>query len=368
MILWRVPYYVATAASKYKHMKKVLYTFLVIAFLSTAMTNVFAGNPDRQGEAGAYELLMIPYAKMAGLHALTTSCVSGVEAIRLNPAGLGRIENMEISLSSGIYLQGTGINMSAAGYAKKLGENSAFGFSLMSLNFGDIEVRTTDQPEGTGFNYSPGFFNLGLSYAHTFANKVSVGMTVRGVSESTSDVSAFAFALDAGVQYVSGEMDNFKFGISLKNIGSKMKFGGEALNSPADSPNGGYQLTLSQRSAGFDLPSQLNIGGSYDFYFGKSRLSAVASFTSNSFARDQVGGGLEFSLNDRFVLRSGYKVDLGDVAVEEQPIYSGLSVGATVKVPVSKKEGNKSNIAIDYAYRQTTKWNATHNVGVRIGL
>jgi len=349
-------------------MKKVLYTFLVIAFLSTAALNVFAGNPDRQGEAGAYELLMVPYARMAGLHSLTTSNISGVEAIRLNPAGLSGVGGMEVSLSSGIYLQGTGINMSAAGFAKKVGENSAFGFSLMSLSFGDIEVRTTDQPEGTGFNYSPGFFNLGLSYAHTFANKVSVGMTVRGVSESTSDVSAFGFSLDAGVQYVSGEMDNFKFGISLRNIGSKMKFGGEALNAPADSPNGGYELTLSQRSAGFELPSQLNIGGSYDFHFGKSRLTALANFTSNSFSRDQVGGGLEFSLNNRFMLRGGYKVDLGNVLVEEQSVYSGLSAGATVVIPVSKKEGNNSKISIDYAYRATTKWNATHNLGLRLGF
>ncbi len=350
-------------------MNKVLYTFLVMAFLCTATTGVFAGNPDRQGEAGAYELLMVPYARMAGLHAITTSNISGVEAIRLNPAGISGVQNMEVSLSSGIYLQGTGINMSAAGFVKKMGNNSAFGFSLMSLSFGDIQVRTTDQPEGTGYDYSPGFFNLGLTYSHTFENKVSVGLTVRGISESTSDVSAFGFALDAGVQYVSGEMDNFRFGISLRNIGSKMRFGGEALNAPADSPSGGYQLTLSQRSAGFELPSQLNIGASYDFYFGKSRLTAVTNFASNSFARDQVGGGLEFSLNKMFMLRAAYKVDLGDIAVEEQSVYSGLSAGASVVIPFGKKkEGRNSSLAIDYAYRQTTKWNATHNLGVRIGL
>lgn len=349
-------------------MKKVLYTFLIIAVMTTAVSTMFAGNPDRQGEAGAYELLMVPYAKMAGLHAMTTANITGVESIRLNPAGLSGVENMEVSLNSGLYLQGTGITMSAAGFAKKIGENSAFGFSFMALNFGDIEVRTTDQPGGTGFNYSPSFFNIGLSYSHTFENKVTVGVTVRGISEATRDVSAFAAAFDAGVQYVAGEMDNFKFGISLRNIGSKMKFSGEALNAPADSPNGGYELTLSQRSAGFELPSQLNIGGSYDFLFGKSRLTVVGNFTSNSFARDQLGGGLEFSLNNIFMLRGGYKVDLGDALVEEQSIYSGLSAGASIVIPVSKKEDRRSNISIDYAYRQTTKWNATHNIGLRFGL
>ena len=35
----------------------------------------------------------------------------------------------------------------------------------------------------------------------------------------------FGWAIDAGVQYVSGEKDNFKLGISLRNIGSPMQFG-----------------------------------------------------------------------------------------------------------------------------------------------
>ena len=87
-----------------------------------------------------------------------------------------------------------------------------------------------------------------------------------------------------------------------------------------------------------------------------------------SFARDQLGGGLEFSLNNIFMLRGGYKVDLGDALVEEQSIYSGLSAGASIVIPVSKKEDRRSNISIDYAYRQTTKWNATHNIGLRFGL
>lgn len=34
-----------------------------------------AGNPDRQGEAGAYELTLNPWARSAGLHSLTTACI-----------------------------------------------------------------------------------------------------------------------------------------------------------------------------------------------------------------------------------------------------------------------------------------------------
>ena len=211
-------------------MNKILYSLIFLLFFVGISTDLSAGNPDRQGEAGGYELLMVPYARMAGLHAMTTSSISGVEAIRLNPAGLARINNTELAFSSANYLSGTGITMSAFGFAKRLKSGGAFGLSLMSLDFGDIDVTTTDQPEGVGTTFSPNFFNIGFSYAHTFENKVTVGITLRGISESTSDVKAFAFAIDAGVQYVTGEQDNFKFGISLRNVGTKKKYAGEGLN------------------------------------------------------------------------------------------------------------------------------------------
>jgi hypothetical protein len=349
-------------------MKKFIYSIIFLLVFGGVATEVHAGNPDRQGEAGAYELLMIPYARMAGLHAMTTANVSGVEAIRLNPAGLSRINQTELSFSSGNYLSGTGISMSSFGVARKIGKGGAFGISLMALDFGDIPVTTTDQPEGVGTTFSPSFFNLGFSYAHTFENKVTVGITLRGVSESTADINAFAFAIDAGVQYVTGEDDNFKFGISLRNVGGKMKFSGEALNTLSN-VEAGHEITLSQRPAGYELPSMLNIGASYDVLFGTTgRLTVLGNFTSNSFSRDQIGGGMEFSLKEIFMVRAGYKYEfVGNQTEGQSPLYSGLSAGATVALPLSKENKN-TRVSIDYAYRQTKIFNGTHNIGVRFNM
>ncbi|KAA3631064.1 MAG: DUF3308 domain-containing protein [Bacteroidetes bacterium] len=350
-------------------MNKKIYSIIFLLVFGGMALQVHAGNPDRQGEAGAYELLMIPYARTAGLHAMTTANVSGVESIRINPAGLSRINSTEISFSNAVYLSGTGINMNAFGVARKVGENGAIGMSLMALDFGDIPVTTTDQPEGTGTTFSPSFFNIGLSYAHTFENKVTVGITLRGVSESTADINAFAFAVDAGVQYVTGENDNFKFGISLRNVGGKMRFSGEGLNDLTD-VDGGYQITLSQRSAGYELPSMLNIGMSYDFLLGgTARLTAVGNFTSNSFSQDQLGGGLEFSLKELFMLRAGYRYEFksGSPSEAERPLYTGLSAGASVALPLSKEKKN-TKVSIDYAYRHTKIFNGTHNIGVRFNM
>ena len=65
-------------------------------------------------------------------------------------------------------------------------------------------------------------------------------------------MSSFGFALDAGVQYVTGPQDNFKFGISLRNIGSRMTYGGQGLATQGPADNGGtYNLTYSQRGIRF---------------------------------------------------------------------------------------------------------------------
>ncbi len=326
-----------------------------------------AGNPDRQGEAGGYELLLNPWARSAGLHALTTSMAYGVEAMHINVAGLSRINKTEFVIGHTRLFEGTGIRLNSIGLAKKMGENGAFGISLMAMDFGDIEVTTTSIPEGTGATYSPNFFNLGLAYSHTFAQKVSVGILLRGISENIADVGAFGFAIDAGVQYVTGAKDNFKFGVSLRNMGSPMKFSGEGLSFPTPNPDGTdpYPITVQQRAAGFELPSMLNIGLSYDFWGGDNhRITTLGNFTANSFSVDQLGAGIEYAFKEMFMVRAGYRYDIGVPATDPRHnVYSGICGGVTIEVPT--KRGSPSRFGVDYAYLATNPFNGTHNFSIR---
>ena len=337
-----------------------------MAILATVVGLAFqvqAGNPDRQGESGAVELLMVPWARTAGLHALNTSFVTGAEAMRVNVAGLARINKTDLAIAHTILFDGTGMGINALGFGQRLGDAGVLGISLVAVDFGDIEITTEATPGGTGATYSPNFFHIGIAYAKTFANKVSVGLLVRGISESTADLSAFGFAIDAGVQYVTGPQDNFKFGISLRNVGSPMTFGGEGLSFRTDNPGGDtdFDLTVSQRGARFELPSVLNIGLSYDILVGEQvRLTPLANFTANSFSQDQIGGGLEFAFKEMFMARVGYRYDMGgESETLGNNAYSGLSAGLTIEVPFKKENTNR--FAIDYAYRATNPFSGTHN-------
>lgn len=66
-------------------MKKIL---IVIVAIALSSPSVFAGNKDRAGQAGAYELLINPWARSSGWHGLNTSSVRGLESLNLNVAGL----------------------------------------------------------------------------------------------------------------------------------------------------------------------------------------------------------------------------------------------------------------------------------------
>jgi len=338
--------------------------------------NAQAGNPDRQGEAGAYELLINPYARSAGLNGLITSRVSGVEALRFNPAGIGRLNGRtEVTIGHAQYLVGTGLSLSAAGLVQKIGENSAFGVDIMSLSFGEIPLTTVNQPEGFT-TFKPSFFNIGIGYSYIFKDdkgneKVSVGLGVRVTSESIANASATGVTFDAGVQYVTGANRQIKFGIAIRNIGTKMKFNGDGLSFVGIAPNTTTALTVDQRAAGYEMPSLLHIGFSYDFLFpeevNSNRITATANFTANSFSRDQYGIGVEYAYREMFMGRVGFKYEsnMFDPATSGTAS-AGLTGGVTVEVPF--KKGAAQRIGFDYAYEYTRVFKGTHTMGLKLTL
>lgn len=330
----------------------------------------FAGNPDRQGEEGAKQLLINPWARSAGLHSMNTSMVSGTDALFLNVAGVARINKTQIQIGHTRYLDGADIGVNALALAQKVGKGGAFGISLVALDLGDFDLTTTETSEGSGATYSPSYFNLGISYSHLFPNHVSVGIMAKFVNEGIPNAGARAMAIDAGVQYVTGQKDNFKFGISLRNIGGKMRFTGEGLSTSNDGNNEvfDYPITYYQRSAEYELPSQLNIGASYDWLLGRTgRLTLMGNFTSNAFSRDQLGGGLEFALRQNFALRIGYKMEFeAPQGSTQASLDNGISAGLTVALPLRK--GTENRLSLDYGYRYTSVFNGIHNLGVRIDM
>lgn len=336
----------------------------------------FAGNKDRNGQAGAPEMLINPWARTTGLFGMNTSTVGGLEAMKLNIAGLAQDSTTEIGLSHGAYLAGTGININNIGITQKLGDAGVIGVNIYSMSFGDIATTDYFNPEGYG-SYRPQFLNVTLGFAKQFSTHINAGLSATYVSEQINNIHALGLAFDGGVQYVTGKRNNFHFGISLRNIGTNMRYSGSGFAINADQPqsNPTFAVTANYPSDKFEMPTSLNIGASYDIFLDenhlkskdsepKHRLSVLANFTSNSFSNDHLGGGLEYGFKNMFMLRAAYRWEkgIGDLATTAT-MYKGYAFGATVQTHLG---AGRHNLALDYSFRPTARpANGVHMISIR---
>ncbi|MCX6284636.1 MAG: PorV/PorQ family protein [Bacteroidetes bacterium] len=358
-------------------MKNIYRLLIAIFFVGLVVLPTYhasAGNKDRSGQAGASELLINPWARSSGWGSVGTSSTQGLEALYTNVAGTAFTKGTEIIFSYTNWLSGSGVNVMAFGFSQSLGKSGGvLSAAFMSMNFGEITITTTNSPQGGLGTFKPSYLNINLSYAKAFSNSIYGGLNVKLINESIADASAMAVAIDAGVLYTTGEKQQIKFGVALKNIGSNLKFRGDGLAFRGIIPSHGNDndlFTVEQRSASYELPATLRIGASYDFNINDlNRITLAGNFTSNSFTKDQFVLGLEYALKYYFSVRAGYTYQGGmfnSNLADRGTVFTGLNCGFTVSVPFNKEKG--SGIAIDYSYRSSNPYAGTHSVGLKLNF
>jgi hypothetical protein len=355
-------------------MKRNLNYFTLSVAVSLSLS-VKAGNPERIGQAGAGQLLINPYARNTGMAGANSAKVRGLEAQFLNIAGTAFTRKTEVIFNRSNWLQGTDIFINSFGLTQGVGETGTIGFGVVSINAGKIPITTEEQPEGGLGTYNPTFYNINLSYAKMFSDNIYGGINFKIISEQIPNAAARGMAIDAGIQYHSGKYDQIHFGIALRNWGPKMRYVGDGLSRQAavTSQNGTYELTVSNKSAAFELPTMVNIGASYDFYLTKDstglskkhRLSLNGTFTSNSFSYDNGLFGLEYAWKEMLMFRVGTFVERDMLKDTRRNAFTGPAAGITFEVPFNEK---KSTIGVDYSYRFSNPFGGTHTFGLRLNL
>ena len=311
----------------------------------------------------------MPYAKSQGWACANTSGIRGLEAMYLNVAGTAFTRKTEVAFSYTDWLKGSDVAINTFGFTQRVSETGVVGLSVMNMTFGDIDITTVNQPEGGIGKFSPSLLNIGFSYAKSFSNSIYGGIVFKVISESIADNSATGLAIDAGIQYVTGDRENIKFGIALRNVGPAMMFSGDGLSFRGNILGSDNQLTVQHRSANFELPSLLNIGASYDFFVGEDHtITASGTFISNSFQKDNIIVGVEYNFKDILMLRGGYHYEQGITKAmpERTTVYTGPAAGISIQVPMKKEES--SSFAIDYAFRFSSPYQGIHTIGARINF
>jgi len=361
-------------------MKKYILQLMSITALLGSM-QVNAGNPDRAGGAGATQLLINPYGKSAGMLGANTASIRGVESFQYNIAGLAYTNKTDIGFSRTTYLQGADVFINNLSLVQNLGSGSVMGLSFNSFDFGNIPITSETQPDGTLGTYSPQILNISLAYAKKFSNSITGGLNVRLISEGISNVGATGVGIDAGVQYQTSLMvkkkdikkEDFRFGISIKNIGPNMTQTGSGLSFRSINSITGADRRALMGSESYNLPSLINIGASYDMRLDAAasetyfhRLTAHGNFNYNAFSANVTAVGIEYAFKETVMLRGGYAyqeniLDVNDYYTQ----YVGFAGGAGFILPISK---SGTRLAIDYSYAPTRVFNGIHNLSITLSI
>ncbi|MEW6062637.1 MAG: PorV/PorQ family protein, partial [Bacteroidota bacterium] len=228
------------------------------------------------------------------------------------------------------------------------------------LDVGKIPVTTIEQPKGTGATYSPSFITYGMSYARAFTDMITLGVTVKFITEQVMDARATGIAFDAGLQYNTG-VEGLMMGFVIQNVGDNMRFDGESLNEP--------NTLYPKRTviASFPLPTTIQFGLTYDYRIDDvNTLEVNGKVQSNSFDTDQYITGLEYNFNGQVFLRGSYEFH-GEA--QKDPFGKNLftynfAVGAGVHIQFS----TETDLYVDYAYRNSDIFTGSHSLGIRISL
>lgn len=348
---------------------KIKSAFILGAALITGFT-VQAGNEDRVGSAGASHMLVNPWARSSAFGDAGIASVNGLEATFTNIAGLAFTDKTQIKFNYSNWMGAAGVALNSAGIAQRVSEQDVIAISVQSMNYGDIMITTVANPEGNIGFFSPraNVFNVG--YARSFSEHIYGGVNFKVISENISNLKANGIALDAGIRYVTGEQDQIKFGITLKNVGPVMRYKGDGLAQQINYVSTGTLATLEERSATFELPSLLSIGGSYDFIFNENnKLTAAAGFTANSFSSDQYRLGLDYGMTTEkmaFNVRGGFVYEKNLFSAENR---SNALIGPTAGFSIDALVGESKNaLGLEYAARFAGVFGIIHTIGATISL
>ena len=166
-------------------MKKIktnmrLLKFIVLGIAFICSVNVFA--QSKTGTTIGQFLKIEPSARISAIGNAGAALYGEATSAYFNPASLGRLASSDIQFTHNNWL--ADINYNYAIGAIKVGEIGTFSVQVTSLNSGEIDVTTVDQPLGTGERYTVTNFALGVGYGLMLTDRVSVGLQLNYIQES----------------------------------------------------------------------------------------------------------------------------------------------------------------------------------------
>lgn len=334
--------------------------FLFILVFLFGNHSFYSQNVSRTGTTAASFLEIGVGAPANGMGGAFVGLVNDASALYWNVGGIATLNQYEVILVHTNWIADTRFDY--AGLIIPLGDIGNFGLSFTSLSMDDMKVRTVEQPEGTGENFSAGDIAVGISFARHLTDRFSVGITAKYIKQTIWHMNASAFAIDAGTLFKTDLLGGMSIGAVISNFGTPMRLEGRdsryffRIDETKQGSNERIPVNIELDS--WDLPLYFQIGVStqaFDYDDYKLTVSADALVPNNDYQSLNVGA--EFSLLDYILLRGGYN------SLFLQDAEGGLSFGAGVN---SKMLLSSAVVNFDYAYRDFGRLKNVHNFSIGI--
>ena len=284
-----------------------------------------------------------------------------------NPGAFQQAERSQVVFSQSDWLAGTKFRW--AGFMLNLGDENAFGISMTQLDYGEEEVTTVTQPEGTGERWSAQDLAVAVSYCRRLTDRFSMGGSVKYIQQQLWNESASTFAFDVGLLFVTN-FNDLRLGVSLTNFGGDMKLDGRDLlqRVDIDPSNSGSNKALvgTLKTDPWSIPLLFRVGVAMDVYQDDMfRVTLAADALRPNDNEESLNVGGEVGWNDMVFLRGGYKSIVGPTELSvRNSREEGLSLGAGLKY-VGEGLGS---IEVNYAFTKFGLFGNLNTIAVTIGF
>ncbi len=295
-------------------MKYLLLIAALVAIPLTATAQTEGETPQRDtitktGTTAAQFLKLGVGARPIAMGGTFVAEASDLSALYWNPAGLANLTGASVQFAYTQYL--ADINYSFAAFGTSLGAAGTLSAALLYLDSGDMAVRTTEDPDGTGERFKVQDFAIQLSYARPLTDRFSIGGSAKFIQERIWHSSASTVAFDIGTLFTT-PYDRLRLGASFSNFGPKMSMSGRDIifsEDPTPDQDGVVEIVNSEYLMDeHPLPLLFRIGVAWDAINTSDHrivLSTDAAHPNDNY--EYVNFGAEYSFRGLIALRSGYR-------------------------------------------------------------
>ena len=319
-----------------------------------------AGTAHAQSKTGATVgdfLTIEPSARIAAMGNAGVAMGEDLDAVYYNPAAIGALDHAGLSFMHSAWLAGISFDY-GAGVLPLGGWGSVFA-SITALHSGDMDVRTVDQPLGTGEKFGVEDVALGLGYGRQITARFAVGLQLNYLQETIWHSSLGAFAFNVGTLYRISK-NGLHLGSSISNWGTQSDYSGRDLRvtyDPTPGVNGDNSSLPGSAFAGdFPLPVLFRVGVGMPHQLNRqTRLEWEVDAFHPSDNTESVSAGAELTLRNALSVRAGYQNAF------EHDSELGGTLGAGFKGRMEAWD-----YRLDYAWADHGRLGSTHRVSLAL--